>query len=420
MARDARLRRDQADRRSGGGSGTADAARERPQLNAAVVLFTRDLRVHDHAGLDSAAREHDLVLPLFVFDDRLLARAGPARRGFLHAALADLRASLRAAGADLIVRHGDPVAETVRLARAHDATAVCLADDASAYAQRRRRELEAAGLDVRRHDGIAAVPPGALTPDGRDHYRVFTPYWRRWREEPTAAVLAPPRRLALPHGVDAGQLPREDGTGGERDARRRLTAWLAGGLHGYDAGRDVPAADATSHLSPYLHFGCLSANEVVARARGEGPVADEFVRQLCWRDFYLQLLAANPKLETDDLHPREREWRDDRHALDRWREGETGVAIVDAAMRQLRAEGWLGNRARLIVAGYLTKTLELDWRHGAALFAELLVDADVANNVGNWQWVAGTGVDTRPHRGFSVDRQAKRFDPEGAYVSAYA
>jgi deoxyribodipyrimidine photo-lyase len=376
--------------------------------------------VHDHAGLDRAASEHDAVLPLFVFDVRLLRRAGAARRGFLQAALGDLRSSLQTAGGDLVVRHGDPVAEAVRLARAHDATVVYVTDDASAYAQRRLRALEATRLDVRRHDGIAAVPPGALTPEGRDHYRVFTPYWRRWREEPTAEVVAPPARLRLPDGVDAGSLPPADGAGGERNGRCRLAAWLAEGVHEYDAARDLPAADATSHLSPYLHFGCVSANEVVARARAEGPVADEFVRQLCWRDFYLQLLAANPSLETNDLHPRGREWRDDGVALDAWREGETGVAIVDAAMRQLRAEGWLGNRARLIVAGYLTKTLELDWRHGAALFAELLVDADVANNVGNWQWVAGTGVDTRPHRGFSVDRQAKRFDPDGAYARAYA
>ena len=389
-------------------------------MSTALVLFTRDLRVHDHPGLAGAAREHDEVLPLFVFDERLVRRAGAARQAFLHAALADLRASLREAGADLVVRCGDPVAEAVRLARGHDATAVYVADDASAYAQRRLKGLAAARLDVRRHPGIAAVAPRALTPDGRDHYRVFTPYWRRWREEPAAEPLAPPARLRLPGGVDSGSLPAGNGTGGEREGRRRLAAWLASGVREYDAARDVPAADATSHLSPYLHFGCLSANEVVARARVEGPVAEEFVRQLCWRDFYLQLLAADPTLETNDLRPRGREWRDDAAALDGWREGETGVPIVDAAMRQLRTEGWLGNRARLIVAGYLTKTLGLDWRHGAAHFAELLVDADVANNVGNWQWVAGTGVDTRPHRGFSADRQAKRFDPEGEYARAYA
>jgi deoxyribodipyrimidine photolyase len=360
------------------------------------------------------------VLPLFVIDERLIGRAGPHRQAFLWASLADLRASLQRAGANLIVRHGDPVAETARLAREHHATVVYLAADASAYARRRVQGLEAARLDVRLHDGIAAVTPGTLAPEGRDHYRVFTPYWRRWRQEPSAAVLRAPSQLRLPEGVDAGPLPPAESPGGEREGRRRLAQWLTDGLEDYDAQRDLPAADATSHLSAYLHFGCVSANEVVSRSRAEGPVADEFVRQLCWRDFYLQLLAATPELETRDLHPRGREWRDDHEALERWREGRTGVAIVDAAMRQLRATGWIGNRPRLIVAGYLTKTLGLDWRHGAQLFAELLVDADVANNVGNWQWVAGTGVDTRPNRGFNAERQAKRFDPEHAYVSAYA
>jgi deoxyribodipyrimidine photo-lyase len=193
-------------------------------VSAAVVLFTRDLRVHDHPGLAAAAHEHDAVLPLFVFDDRLVRRAGAARQAFLHGALADLRASLREAGADLLVRRGDPVAEAARLARAHDARAVYVADDASAYAQRRLKGLEAARLDVRRHTGIAAVAPGALTPAGRDHYRVFTPYWRRWREEPAAAVLAPPARLRLPDGVAGGSLPAGNGTGGERRAppARRL------------------------------------------------------------------------------------------------------------------------------------------------------------------------------------------------------
>jgi len=389
-------------------------------VNTAVVLFTRDLRVHDHAGLSRAAAEHDAVLPLFVFDDRLVTRAGAARQAFLHASLADLRASLRATGADLVIRHGDPVVETACMARAHGASAVYIADDASAYAQRRLRRLEGARLDVRLHDGIAVVPPGALAPDGRDHYRVFTPYWRRWRDESTAGALAPPSRLRLPDGVDAGPLLQVEHAGGEREARGRLARWLTGGLRDYDSERDVLAADATSRLSPYLHFGCISANEVVARARAKGPFADAFVRQLCWRDFYLQLLAANPELETVDLYPPEHEWLDDDEALERWREGETGVPIVDAGIRQLRAEGWIGNRARLIVAAYLTKTLALDWRHGAALFAELLIDADVANNVGNWQWVAGTGVDTRRRRRFSANRQAERFDPEGAYVAAYA
>jgi deoxyribodipyrimidine photo-lyase len=337
----------------------------------AVVLFTRDLRVHDQPALGEAAPAATQVVPLFVLDPAL-QRPGkaPNRVAFLLGALADLRRSLRGLGADLVVRRGDPVEQTLR---------------------------------------------------DRDHYRVFTPYWERWRAEPLAAV-EPPRRLALPAGVEPDRVPgapEPSSRGGERAGRRRLDRWLAEGLHEYERRRVDLAGVGTSRLSPYLHFGCLSPTEVVTRARAEGAVAEAFVRQLCWRDFYLQLLAANPQTPREDLHPRDRDWSDDGEALERWRAGQTGHPIVDAAMRQLRTEGWLHNRARLIVASFLTKTLSIDWRLGAAVFSDLLVDGDVANNVGNWQWVAGTGVDTRPNRAFNPIRQARRFDPNGDYVRRY-
>jgi deoxyribodipyrimidine photo-lyase len=141
------------------------------------------------------------------------------------------------------------------------------------------------------------------------------------------------------------------------------------------------------------------------------------VRQLCWRDFFHQLLAGFPELPRRALRPGAADvWRDDAAALAAWQQGRTGVSIVDAGMHQLLAEGFMHNRARMITASYLTKTLGLDWRHGADWFARWLVDADVANNWGNWQWVAGTGTDTKPWRRFSPDRQAARFDPDGEYV----
>jgi deoxyribodipyrimidine photo-lyase len=372
--------------------------------------------VHDNPALSEAARMHETVIPLFVLDDGLLRTHGmPRRRAFLGSCLDDLRTSLRRLGGDLVIRNGDSVAETMRITAAHGAAAVYTSADASAFAQRRQQALGDERVELRLVDGISAVEPGVLAPDGRDHYRVFTPYWRRWRAEPLRALHAPPARLELPPNVEAGELPPGRLGAGETEGRLRLAQWLCGGLDDYDRLRDNPAVDATSRLSPFLHFGCLSAVEVARRAAS----ASEFVRQLCWRDFFLQLLQANPRLEREDLHPRGDAWRDDDAAFEGWRAGESGVAIVDAAMRQLGAEGWIPNRARLIVAGYLTKTLGLDWRLGARVFNDLLIDADVANNIGNWQWVAGTGVDTRP-RGFNALAQAKRFDPDGAYVRRYA
>lgn len=399
----------------------------------AVVLFTRDLRVHDHEGLRKAAGAHDRVVPLFVLDDRLLDPQAANRLAFLTDALADLRDSLRRRGSDLVVRRGDPVTETLSVARVADAATVFTNADSSSYAQSRERRLVSecarAGVELRAVHTTSAIPPGELTPDERDHYRVFAPYWRRWRDTPMRSVEDAPKRLPPLVGLEPGELPslveltrvapsRELVRGGETAARRRLDVWLCDGLGRDEEGRESLIAGATSGLSPYLHFGCVSPVEMVARAREHRDV-DAFVRQLCWRDFFGQLLAANPRMQREDLRARGNSWRDDDQALAAWREGRTGYPIVDAAMRQLAREGWMPNRARLIVGSFLTRTLSLDWRLGANVFFELLVDADVANNVGNWQWVAGTGTDTRPNRVLNPLRQAKRFDPEGHYVRRY-
>jgi len=398
-------------------------------VSSAIVLFTRDLRVHDHPGL-TAASEYDAVVPLFIFDDALLRDAGrPNRLRFLLDSLTDLRQSLRRRGADLVVRRGDVVEQTVLIARSTGAKTVFAGDAVSAYAQARTRKLQA-DLDVRVEDTTTAIAPGELVPDARDHYRVFTPYWRRWQEESLRPVLPAPRRITVPPGIDRGRLPElheiapgktsaDLPPGGERAGRRRLERWFEEGLETYDVDRDELAADRTSRLSAYLHFGCISPVETITRARLRGEAARAFVRQLCWRDFYSQLLAANPQTSREDLKPRRRAWSDDLEALEAWRRGTTGYPIVDAGMRQLHAEGWMHNRARLVVAAFLTRTLGIDWRHGASTFAELLVDADVANNVGNWQWGAGTRVDTRPNRAFNPIAQAKRRDPDGDYVRRY-
>lgn len=400
----------------------------------AVVLFTRDLRLHDQPALAAAVDCCDGVLPLFVLDDRVLSRMGaPNRVAFLLDALHDLRRSLETRGGGLAIRRGDVVAETVRFALEHDAGVVHVSEDVSAYAQERERRLEhalaGARLSLETFPGVTVVPPGELVPTGGgDHFRVFTPYWRRWRDEPRRAALPAPERISAPDGVEWGRIPERGelttGTpapdlaeGGEAAGRQRLAEWLRDGLSRYATWRDDLAADATSGLSPYLHFGCVSPTEVVERSLdGDG---EEFVRQLCWRDFHYQLLAANPSLAHTDMRPRGAAWRTDEEALQAWKEGRTGYPVVDAGMRQLLREGWMHNRARLVAGSFLTKHLGIDWRAGAAHFFEHLVDGDVASNVGNWQWVAGTGADSRPYRMLSPARQAQRFDPHEIYVRRY-
>ena len=391
-----------------------------------LVLFNRDLRVHDHPALAEAARVAEHVVPLWVWDDKLLASdfAAPNRVRFVSESLADLDRSLRARGAGLVVRRGDVVREAVTVARATGADAIFASADVSAYARERERRLGAT-IDLRLFDAVTVVPPGDLRPSGGDHFRVFTPYWRRWRDEPLRPVHGAPRKLSLPPGVNRGKVDvacrdtsPDRPAGGETAARKRLAAWVRAGLESYEERHDDLAGDATSRLSPYLRFGCVSAREVLDRVSGK-PGAGAFARQLCWRDFYAQVTAANPRLPRADYRPRGRRWRDDPEALQAWKEGRTGCPIVDAGMRQLLREGWMHNRARLITASYLTKTLGIDWRAGAAHFWDLLVDGEIANNAGNWQWVAGTGNDTRPNRVLNPTRQAKRFDPSGDYVRRY-
>ena len=400
-----------------------------------VVLFTRDLRLHDHPALTAAVETAHRVVPLFVLDDTILGTFGsPNRVAFLLESLVALRDSLRSRGSDLVLRRGDAVDQTLRVALACRAESVHVSEDVSGFAQARLERLTraAAGerIEVRVFPGVTVVPTGELSPaGGTGPFRVFTPYWNRWRTMPRRSVLPAPGQVPGVGSIDSGRISEMSELalgapvpglppGGEGEGRSRLARWVRDGLAAYDDRRDDLAAAGTSGLSPYLHFGCLSALEVVARAWSE-PGGEAFVRQLCWRDFHHQLLASDPASSTRDQRTRGDDWRDDPHALEAWQQGRTGYPIVDAGMRQLLTEGVMHNRARLVTASFLTKHLYIDWRHGADHFARHLVDGDVANNVGNWQWVAGTGADTRPNRVFNPVRQARRFDPDGDYVRRF-
>jgi deoxyribodipyrimidine photo-lyase len=401
-----------------------------------IVLFTRDLRVGDNPSLAAAAAEAEHVVPTFVFDDRILRSsfAAPNRMHFMVDCLVDLRSSLRGLGADLVVRRGDPVREVLALARAADADTVHLAGDVTAMARRREEQLAAvcagAGIELRVHPGPTVVEPGAVTPTGGDHYKVFTPYWKAWQSYPWRPVVPTPAALSLPPGLDAvGDLPDPadlvDGLpspglapGGESVGRSLMNRWVGDELASYDDGHDDLPGNRTSRLSPHLHFGCLSALEVATRL-GPRPGGGAYVRQLCWRDFHHQVTAAFPAMATEDYRDRGHDWRGEGEDFEAWATGATGYPIVDAGMRQLRLEGWMHNRARMITASFLTKDLHVDWRLGARHFLHWLVDGDIANNSGNWQWTAGTGNDTRPNRVFNPLRQAERFDPQGDYVRRY-
>ena len=399
-------------------------------VRTAVILFTRDLRLHDQPALAQAAREAEYVVPLFVLDDGILGAdfASPNRVGFLLESLADLDESLRGLGARLVARRGDIVAETAKLVRETGAEAVFLSQDSSAYARRRESRLEDVA-PLRVSPGLTVVAPDALAPVGGTYFQVFSPYFRAWQRAPFRKLEEPPGKLKLPDGIDSGALPERRelvagarsselmARGGETAGRERMAQWLDDGLEGYGDRHSLDRR-STSRLSPYLHFGCISPRELVERA-GDRKGGPGYVRQICWRDFYQALLHANPETPREDLRPRGDHHLDDSETLARWQEGMTGYPIVDAGMRQLAREGWMHNRARLITASFLAKHLYLDWRLGARHYSGLLLDGNVASNTGNWQWVAGTGVDTRPYRVYNPTLQGRRHDPSGDYVRRY-
>lgn len=370
-----------------------------------------------------------------MFDDAVLctSHASPNRLQFLLDALTDLDASLRGIGGALIVRRGAWVEEVARVVDAVGADAVHTSEDVSGFARARLAALRARGgqrgFDVITHPGVTVVDPGALRTGAGTIYQVFTPYHRKWLATPWRAAVEAPSALVLPAGLDPGMLPSlstltprptspELARGGETAALSVLRTWAAEQLAAYETGHDAVAADATSRISPHLHFGCLSPLEVAARLRGR-PGGDAFVRQLCWRDFFHQLLASRPELAWEDLRSRGVPTGTEDDAYDAWCSGRTGYPLVDAGMRQLEREGFMHNRVRMVAASFLTKDLDVPWQLGARHFMDLLVDGDVANNQLNWQWVAGTGTDSNPHRIFNPTRQSERFDPAGEYIRRY-
>ncbi len=402
-------------------------------MSVSMVLFTRDLRVRDNPALSEGCAAAERVVPLFVIDDALAKgpTIGANRRAFLRESLIDLHDSLTRLGAGLVVRRGEWVGEAMRVALAWGVTTIHVADDVSGFARTRldrlEREASANGIVVRRHPGVTVVPPGAVIPAAGDHYKVFTPYHRRWLDTPWRATVAVPARVTLPAGLEidigtlrdalvAGEKPSPDLIhGGETAGLARLRSWSGDTLERYEQVHNDLAGDATSRISASLHFGCLSPTEVATVLRGRVG-ATAFVRQLCWRDFYHQVLAARPEAAHHDYRSRGDVWNVDPEAFAAWQDGRTGYPLVDAAMRQLRREGFMHNRARMVVASFLTKDLHIDWRLGAAHFMEYLVDGDVASNQLNWQWTAGTGTDTNPNRIFNPVVQGRQFDPSGDYI----
>ena len=424
-------------------------------MRVALHWFRRDLRLADNTALAAATHDAEAVIPVVVLDDALLATLSAPARAVLAGALTDLSERLACDGAArLIVRVGDTAEELARLARQVDAEAVYAnrSEGSQAHATERAvaERLLASGAPLHLYDDLGVLAPDDVLSNAHTPYTVYTPYSRRWRELVSAA---PPREhdlrtaaliAAAPLTADLGATQSEalDGRqsnqldswrarwGGGRTAHlAQLRAFIADDLAGYATRRDLPAEPGTSRLSAALRWGTLSAREALRAAQAwasEHPEAragaDTWIGELAWADFFRALLHFFPRSERDSFRPAYDSivWQGRNDHLARWQEGQTGYPFVDAGMRQLRSEGWMHNRVRMVVASFLVKDLLLDWRLGERHFMQSLADGAVSANVGNWQWVASSGADAQPwFRIFNPTTQGRKFDPNGDYVRRY-
>lgn len=394
---------------------------ESPPAGPAVVWFRRDLRLEDNPAWAAASAHHDVVA-LFVVQQTLMTSGSAHRRRLLSGHLRALDDSLRAMGGRLVVRTGRPAEVVAALVVEVGATAVYWNDDTTPWSVRRDAAVrESLAVPVGSWYGGLVHRPGSVLTNAGALSRVFTPFWKQWDRttpepwpEPgeVSVLSAPSEAIPEPDG-DPWQPPGED------HALARLAAWANDGVDRYHELRDRPDVDATSHLSADLRFGTLSPRRVLAEVGTHTEGRAAFVRQLAWRDWYAHLLADLPDLPRAAVRPEfdRVRWAEDPDGLLAWQQGRTGYPLVDAAMRELAATGWMHNRLRMVAASFLVKDLLIDWRHGERWFRRLLVDGDVAQNSGNWQWVAGTGPDAAPYfRVFNPVTQSRRFDPQGTYL----
>ena len=415
----------------------------------AVVWFRRDLRVTDHPALLAALDAADEVVPVFVVDRTLLEGrpSGPNRRAFLLGALRALARDLEALGGRLLVREGDPVTVIPSLAREAAAGAVWCSHEHTPYARRRdtavERALRADGRTLHPMPGIYLSDFDEIRKADGDPYRIYSPFARAAKEAAWDDPLPAPRRVRVPEDLGpAGRWVAGDSGPGwfgvdgavgitppdPTSALERLRWFVERRVGGYGRSRNYMAVDGTSRLSPYLRFGLVSPRQVAAAVGRGGRAAEHprragdretFVNELLWRDFYAYVLSHQPESAWEHMRPEfaRFEFEDDPEGLAAWREGRTGYPLVDAGMRQLTGQGWVHNRARMVVASFLTKHLLIDWREGARFFLQHLVDGDLPSNNGGWQWVAGTGTDAAPfYRIFNPVTQAETFDPDGDYI----
>jgi deoxyribodipyrimidine photo-lyase len=402
-----------------------------------IWWIRRDLRLTDNPALHTALEAGD-VIPVFILDPAFSTQS-PRRRSFLHEGLHALDNDLRARNSYLVTRHGNPLEVLRQLIQETNATAIFAEEDYTPYA-RKRDAFIASQLPLQLILGQTVHHPEFVKKaDGRP-YTVYTPYSKVWKSLLAEIHLLPaPEKISTLKNIFSEPLPEYKTNplfpASEIEAIRRLkrftlesdsllsdTQEQAPAIQRYAETRDRMDLDGTSSLSPYLRFGMLGLRQAVSAAKqvwAESRGAEVWLNELIWREFYIQILYHFPHVAKTAFNASLANipWRNNESEFVAWKNGLTGMPIVDAAMRQLKETGWVHNRARMIVASFLVKDLLIDWRWGEAWFMENLLDGDLAANNGGWQWTAGTGTDAAPYfRIFNPVLQSAKFDPNGDYI----
>jgi len=428
--------------------------------STAIVWLRQDLRLADNPALRAACKDAGKLLIVFVDDptDQTVSSLGAASRVWLHHSLQSLQNDLSGLGQRLHCFQGNSETVLTSLVQASGADLVCwnrCYDPVSMARDAKLKSSLAKVTSVKSYNGLLIAEPWQGCKEDGTPYRVFTPYYRNLsRSLPLSPPLATPRNLPPPVNLkrlkltdlpvadvsDLGLLPRLDwhegmmvnwqGRIGERAARTQLKRFLTSAVEDYGVDRDIPSVQGTSTLSPHLHFGEISPRQIVHELFKKRPEVVEskssseiFLKEVFWREFAYHLLYHFPDMVDQPLDKRFEKFpwpKIPADTLQRWRQGNTGVPIVDAGMRQLWQTGWMHNRVRMIVASYLIKNLMIPWQQGEQWFRDTLLDADLASNVMGWQWTAGCGADAAPYfRVFNPVLQGKKFDPDGHYVKAW-
>lgn len=394
-----------------------------------VFWFRRDLRVADNCGLFHALDTADQVLPIFIFDDNILAELprDDARVTFLHELLQNIDSALKLHNRKLAVFHGEPKAIFSDLIREHDVQDVFANHDYEPYAIKRDKAvaqlLHEQGVGFKTFKDQVVFEKNEVAKDNGEPYVVFTPYSKRWLEKLGKAGLetfGSETKLANIADHEYPLLSLADI--GFKPSKTKVEDFdlSANRIHNYEATRNFPATDGTSHLGPHLRHGAISIRKVIGKALADDNPA--FLKELIWREFFMQVLWHFPKTVNHAFKPAydRIQWRYAQKEFGKWCRGKTGYPIVDAGMRELNQTGYMHNRVRMVTASFLCKHLLIDWRWGEAYFAEKLLDYEQSSNVGNWQWAAGSGVDAAPYfRIFNPAEQLRKFDKDSAYVKKW-